>query len=172
MKDKGLLIGMLCTVVIVMAVAFAAFSTSLEVNGTASIQSTWKIVFDKANSSCTDGSNIQMNDDSTIATIGVSLESPKDSVTCSIQVKNTGTLDAKLDSISLTPTGNAPITFTVDPKVDADLSTRPVLTAQGGTEVIKVTATYDDVSGQPKDLTKSVTVVANYKQYFAPAANQ
>ncbi|MBQ7137165.1 MAG: hypothetical protein IJO43_04245 [Bacilli bacterium] len=164
MKDKGVLIGMLCTVVVVMAVAFAAFSTSLQVNGTATIASTWKVAFDKSNSSCSDGSNIVMNGESTLATIGVSLETPGDSVTCTLAVKNSGTLDAYLKSINVTPTGDAPITFTVEPSTTA-LATRPTLAANGGVEYIKLTATYDaDTEGQPEDLTNSVVIVANYEQ--------
>ena len=57
MKEKGILVAMLCTVVIVMAVAFAAFSSNLKVNGTASIDSTWNVAFDADNSSCSDGSS-------------------------------------------------------------------------------------------------------------------
>ena len=42
MKDsKNLVIGMLCAVICIMAVAYAAFSTTLTINGTASIESNW-----------------------------------------------------------------------------------------------------------------------------------
>ena len=79
-------------------------------------------------------------------------------------VKNSGTLDAYLKSINVTPTGDAPITFTVEPSTTA-LATRPTLAANGGVEYIKLTATYDaDTEGQPEDLTNSVVIVANYEQ--------
>lgn len=166
MKEKGLLIGMLCTVVIVMAVAFAAFSSSLQINGTASVESTWQVAFDREASSCSDGSNITAS--GTLATLAVELESPGDSVTCTLAVRNTGTLDAKLDSISVTPSGNAPITFTTSPVAGADLTARPILAKTNGMETITVTATYNaDVEGQPEETQNTVIVKANYVQAFS-----
>jgi len=162
MKEKGLLIGMLCTVVIVMAVAFASFNTTLKINGTASITSTWSVAFIEDGSSCSDGSKITIS--GTTATFAVNLESPGDSVTCNLTVQNSGTLDAKLSSIIATPDGNAPITFTVTPTT-ADLATRPVLAANNDTEVITVVTTYDaDTEGQPKDIQNTILVKANYVQ--------
>lgn len=164
MKEKGILVAMLCTVVIVMAVAFAAFSSNLKVNGTASIDSTWNVAFDADNSSCSDGSSIAVS--GTTATLAVSLETPGDEVTCTIGVKNTGSLDAKLASITSTPTGTAPITFTVTPST-SDLTTRPVLAKQTGTESITVKVSYNsNVEGQPDELSNTIVVAANYEQYF------
>ena len=112
-----------------------------------------------------------MSVNGTLATLGVELESPGDSVTCTLTVKNTGTLDARLDSISVTPSGAAPITFTTSPAVGSDLSTRPVLANTSGTETITVTATYDaDVQSQPENIQNTVVVKANYVQAFS--ANQ
>lgn len=168
MKEKGLLVAMLCTVVIVMAVAFAAFSSNLTINGTASVASTWSVGFDSANSSCTDGSSISISGNT--ATLSVGLESPGDAVTCTLAVRNSGTLDAKLNSITTTESGDAPITFTVSP-ANTDLATRQFLAKEGGSETITVTATYNaDTEGQPEDITKEVLVVANYVQYFNNAA--
>lgn len=165
MKEKGLLISMLCIVVIVMAVAFAAFSSNLKVNGTASIESTWNVAFDADNSSCSDGSSVSIS--GTTATLSVNLQSPGDTVTCNIGVKNTGTLDAKLASITSVPSGSAPITFTVTPTTD-DLATRPVLVKETGTETITVKVSYDtDVEGQPDDVTNTLVVTANYLQNFS-----
>ena len=164
MKDKGLVIGMLCAAIVVMAAAYAAFSTSLEVTGTTTIASTWAVAFDEENSSCTDGSNVIVTNGATVATLGVALETPGESVTCTIAVKNSGTLDAYLKTISVTPTGDAPITFTVEPTT-AELATRDTLAANGGVEYIKVTATYDtDTDTQPENIENKVTVVANYAQ--------
>jgi hypothetical protein len=169
MKDKGILIAMLCTAIVIMAAAYAAFSTTLTINGTASISSTWEVGFDQEASSCSDGSLVSVN--GTLATLGVELESPGDSVTCTLTVKNTGTLDARLESISVTPSGTAPITFTTSPAVGSDLSTRPVLVKSNGTETITVTATYNaDVESQPENIQNTVVVKANYVQAFS--ANQ
>jgi len=166
MKDKGILTIMLCTVVVIMAVAYAAFSTTLTINGTASISSTWEVGFEQESSSCSDGSVVSVT--GTLATLAVELESPGDSVTCTLTVKNTGTLDAKLESIVVTPSGNAPITFTTSPAVGADLSTRPVLAKTNGTETITVTATYNaNVESQPESVQNTVLVKVNYVQAFS-----
>lgn len=167
MKDKGILIVMLCTVVIVMAVAFAAFTTNLTINGTTTIGSTWKVEFDQdtAVSKCSDGSGIAIS--GTTATLAVSLETPGDQVTCTIGVKNTGTLDAVLKSITAVETGEAPITFTLTPSPNDDLTNRAKLAASTGRETITLVATYDDTTGeQPDELTKNIVVTANYQQFF------
>ncbi len=165
MKDRNLLIVMLCLVVIVMSVAFAAFTTKLNINGSASIDSTWKIAFDQDSSSCTGDGNTVSVSESTNATLNISLKNPGDSVTCTLTVKNSGTLDAKLTSIDVTPESNdAPITYTVTPDTGA-IATRPTLTKDGGTETIVVTAKYnEEVSTQPDHTSKTVTVRATYVQ--------
>lgn len=162
MKDKGLLIVMLCVVVIVMSIAFAAFNSALNINGTASIASTWAIGFDEDNSSCEAGGSVSISSSNT-AIVGFNLDVPGQEITCTLTVKNTGTLDAKLDSIIATPSGDAPITFTVTPSND-DLATRPVLVKTNGTETITVKATYDDIESQPEDITNTLVVTANYVQ--------
>lgn len=164
MKDKGLIIVMLCVVVIVMSIAFAAFQSTLNINGTSTIASTWAIGFDADSSSCEEGGSVSISSANT-AVVGFELEVPGDSVTCTLTVKNTGSLDAKLTSITSTPSGDAPITFTVTPSND-DLGTRPVLVKTSGTETITVTATYDDIESQPEDITNTLTVTANYTQYL------
>lgn len=164
MKDKGLLIVMLSVVVIVMAIAFAAFQSTLNINGTSTIASTWDVSFDEGSSSCEEGGSVIFSGDNT-AILDFDLEIPGDSVTCTLTVQNTGTLDAKLTAITPTPSGDAPITFTVTPSND-DLATRPVLVRTNGTETITVTATYDDIEAQPENITKTLTVTANYTQYL------
>jgi len=163
MKDKTLLTILLCTVVVLLAVVYAAFSTQLSVNGTASIGSKWEVAFDKEASSCTAGGSITSITD-TVAQISAELVSPGDSVTCTFIVKNSGTLNAKLDSITSDTTGNAPITISVLPTTE-QLAGRAVLAASK-TEAITVTMTYDSVESQPENTTKSVTVAAIYKQAF------
>ena len=101
MKDKGLIIGMICTIIVLMAVAFAAFSTSLTINGSASIDSNWKVSWDTSNITC----NVTSEDsakpstctltkgESTIsATMGWA--SPGDVITLTARVHNEGSLNA------------------------------------------------------------------------------
>lgn len=164
MKEKGLIIVMLSVVVIVMSIAFAAFQSTLNINGTSSIASTWAVSFDQDNSTCEEGASVIFSGDNT-AILDFDLEVPGQEITCTLTVKNTGSLDAKLTSITSTPSGDAPITFTVTPSND-DLGTRPVLVKTSGTETITVTATYDDIESQPEDITNTLTVTANYTQHL------
>ena len=43
MKTNNIVMGVLVAVIAVMGVAFAAFSTTLNINGTATISSSWKV---------------------------------------------------------------------------------------------------------------------------------
>lgn len=112
MKDsKNIVIGLLCTVLCVMAVAYAAFSTSLEINGTATISSTWNVAISdiqcETKVGTTGGVAITKPTvtgvGTTEATIGVSFNQPGDSMTCTVYIANNGTLEAKLASITTTP---------------------------------------------------------------------
>ena len=55
MKDsKNLVIGMLCAVLCIMAVAYAAFTTTLNINGSANISSNWSVIIPASDGiSCT-----------------------------------------------------------------------------------------------------------------------
>jgi len=43
-KKRNVIIGSLCAVLLLMVVGYAAFSTTLNINGTANISSTWNIL--------------------------------------------------------------------------------------------------------------------------------
>lgn len=176
MKDsKNLIIGMLCAVVCVMAVAYAGFSTSLTINGTASVTSNWNVAI--TNVSCTTqaaagGQTGQVAEEvgshtATVATFKMEFVQPGDEATCVITVSNTGSIPAKLNSILATPTGEGPITFTVTPTT-ADLASRATLAATTGTETITVKGVFDSsTTTNQKDATKSITVALGYVQATA-----
>lgn len=115
MKSKNIVIGVLSIAIIVMGVAFAAFSTSLDISGTASISSTWKIDFsaykdysmsgtacDYYSVNSIDGEyvagNVDMEVIGSTATITADIIAPGDLVRCYVMAKNNGTLNAKLTS--------------------------------------------------------------------------
>ena len=52
-KNKKIIIGVMITAVLVMAVGFAAFRTTLNINGTGNIASTWNIEITNITSSIT-----------------------------------------------------------------------------------------------------------------------
>jgi len=111
MKDsKSVVIGLLCTVLCIMAVAYAAFSTSLTINGTASIASTWDVAISDIECDVVEGATGAADitpsvsgELTTTATIGVTFNQPGDKMTCVVTITNDGDLEAKLTSITTTP---------------------------------------------------------------------
>ena len=114
MKDsKNLVIGMLCAVLCIMAVAYAAFTTTLNINGSANISSNWSVVIPASDGiSCTTqaaagGSEEGLSasgtaDGGTSATFTMSFVQPGDSATCTVKIKNAGTLNAKVSDVQIT----------------------------------------------------------------------
>lgn len=105
MTSKKLLIS-LAALVLIMAAGYAAFSTSLKVEGNTTIASSWNIHFDtnKTEAFTISGSadstgSIQL--DKTNAVISASLIKPRDKITFDLTIVNDGSVDAKIDSISL-----------------------------------------------------------------------
>ncbi len=175
MKDsKNLVIGMLCAVICIMAVAYAAFSTTLTINGTTSIESSWCVQIKDAAISCTSTpvsggakesvTASAVRTSATLATVTMKFSQPGDTATCTIVFENCGSLDAKLNK--LTVTGNdesGPIRFTVTGLTEG--STK--LEKTTGTANVVVTGTYDtSVTSQPEGgtTTKTLSVKADFGQ--------
>lgn len=98
---------------------------------------------------------------STKATFSVSLTSPGDSITYELTVKNSGSLDAVVDSIYVLPENgtNDPIWYTV-----SDIEVGDELKA-GAETTFKVTALYNpNITSTTNVNSKSVTIIINYRQ--------
>lgn len=163
MKDsKNLVIGMLCAVICIMAVAYAAFSTTLTINGTASISSTWKVAIDSVScptkTPATGGAANSVTatatkDSDTLATITMGFTQPGDSATCTVIYKNSGTLDANLSHTITGAAGTKAIKWTV---TGADGTTA---LAAGGSHTVTVKGEYiSSTTGQPADADKTATL--------------
>ena len=177
-KQKNYLIGGLLAVVLVMAVGYAAFSTSLNINNTAKIDSKWdvritNISADKT-ATCTDRSDASTcsttgdiessydNSNGLTATFSAALISPGDSVTYTIEVSNAGTLDAVINSLTLNKGNNPAIDVTTVPESLSDNNAIQLPKKTGnenGKATIDVIVTYkSDVEGQPAVTNTSITV--------------
>lgn len=108
MKDKKILIILVITgLLILMTAGYAAFSTTLKINGTGTISSTWKVEFDTTttNTKCTVTS--KDTGKPTTCTLGtltasniaaaIAWGSPGDVVTITARVLNKGTLNANVN---------------------------------------------------------------------------
>lgn len=110
-KDRGLKVAVIAALVIsviAIGVGFAAFTETLTIAGSATVQtSSWKVKFTDLSSPTLGGGatvvtapTINTND-TTISTYDVKLATPGDSVTYTFNVANTGTYDAELTSVTI-----------------------------------------------------------------------
>ncbi len=120
-RHKNVIIVSLLAIVLVMAVGYAAFAQTLTINGSANISSKWEIHLEEGGAQYTKDSTMGTDPVATInvdkggltAHFTAEFTSPGDSVTYTIPVVNTGTIDATLQSLNIsgtnlssTPAGN------------------------------------------------------------------
>lgn len=162
MRKGNIILGVLICLVLVMAIAFAAFSSSLNITGTSTIDSKWDIKITNVEVTTTVGKATKAMEpiySGTSATFKTNLVSPGDSMTYTVTITNNGTVDAKVGSIDKSTPTNSAILFTTSGINENDLL------EAGATTTYKVTIAYSDsVTSQPSQLTDSLTVKLNYVQ--------
>ena len=103
---SGLVVVVLAVAVLIMSVGFAVFSTNLSINGTAQVSSSnWQVEFDESSYEETPGSVSPTSVptiNTTSMTYQVTLAKPTDFYEFTIDVKNLGTFNAQLKSITMT----------------------------------------------------------------------
>ena len=164
MRDKkNLLIGALLFVIVVMAVGYAGFTQQLKINGSATIDGEWDVEITNIEGAKTGSADIgSPSYTATTATFDAKLMKPGDTATYTVTIENLGTIDAKLDSITLTPQadGSPAIIYTID----SQPSQNDVLAAGDSTTVV-ITAQYDpDATEIPENKTRTITGVLDYVQ--------
>ena len=169
--QRNYIIACLCMILVIMGVGYAAFSSQLKITGTSNIDSTWSVKIISITPTdivgeAKDKSEITTYTDTT-ATFGTSLKLPNDSITYDIVIKNGGSLDAKLDTISKTDTNNSAISFETSGVEEGDLL------KAGKSVTMKVKVTYVPGDSQPTNLESNLKVELNYSQapngYVPPA---
>ena len=155
-NKKTLVIGILCALVAIMAVGYAAFSTVLTITGTANIASEWKVVFTNITQvSKTSGVSIKSTPvaSGTTATFNVGLTSPGDKIVYKITLANQGTIDAVIRNIQASATDSPAIIFTVEGvNIGDELKNKT-------SKDFTVTIEYDPhVTSQPDKLQKTLSV--------------
>ena len=151
MKSNNIIVGVLVAVVAVMGVAFAAFSTSLTINGTAEIKSNWRITFTAGE--CTavskDGtheSEGSVSMEGSKAIVIAEMASPGDTLSCKVKVTNEGSLDAIRDSWEIT----SALTNTDAYEVTLSETPATTLTAGTGTETLTINIKYKNIGNELK----------------------
>ena len=161
-QKKNLIIGGLLAVVVIMAVGYAAFASSLKISGTSNISTTWDVEITDITTSNKVGSasvKEQPTFEKLTATFSTNLVSPGDSITYNIKVENKGSLDAKLNKITLTKEDNPAVLFETK-----GLKEGGVL-RKGESAILNVSVTYNsEITSQPTKLDASLTATLDFAQ--------
>ena len=103
-KKQRMIIGILCAIVIGLAVGYAVLSQTLNIQGTGGITTDWRIEITNVETKKTVGNAKNVTDpsfDKLTANMSASFEKPGDSISYDITVSNLGNIDAVLDSIKM-----------------------------------------------------------------------
>lgn len=163
-KDrKNALIVALVAVVLFMSLGYAAFASSLQINGTAKTTGSWDVKFTALDKTLSSGATEVVPSSFTGTTVlfNVELHAPGDSAVYVATIKNNGTISAKLSSI-VAPNldGTDPIKYSM-----SGISTNDVL-APGATRVVTITVQYDQNITQPTEnvYSKDLAITFNFEQ--------
>jgi len=160
-NNKNWLIGGLLAAIVVMAVGYAALSQELEIFGTAQIDADWNVeITSITEMTAVEATTFSTSHDGTAATFVVDLHEPGASASYDIVIENSGTIDAIVDSISISETelvDNVSFVFT------GILANDTLATA--ATHTGTVTVEWDILAEVfPEELTEEFTVTINYVQ--------
>jgi len=162
-KKRNIIIGSLCTVLLLMVVGYAAFQSVLKIKGTSNINSNWDIKITNITSNVLHGNPTNAKDPEGIGTLTASFETnlvaPGDSIKYTITISNQGNINAKLDKITLSEPDNEYVTFETSGLTEGDS-----LNA-GSTSDLIVTVTFKDVEINKMDKSTSKLIVTlDYSQ--------
>ena len=175
-RTKALVIVVLLIVIAGLTVAFAALSTTLNINGTAYLDAAkWGIRFENLSSptrvgkaTTTGTAKIEETKAAEITDMNVSLSIPGDKIVYTVDLVNKGTINAKIDNIEktvLTQEQQRYLTFKVTDKNGYEIKQGDIL-EKGETKKIAITIEFI------KDLTKedlpkqTSTISLSYKLNF------
>ena len=169
-------IAVLAVAVLAMSVGYAAFSTQLNLNGTANVKaSSWNVAFDEASLTNSGVTATTQTVDATTVSYSVTLEKPGDYYEADVNVKNTGTFDANLTGITMSSLNTEQqkyLKYTVNydgTEYTASTSNLAIaLAKQTGTAPVKVRVEYvqpTDAADLPaSDVEVSLTATLAYEQ--------
>lgn len=114
-SKKKYLLAVLLILLLSVAVGYAALSQNLRIEGTATANGNFELVFQDsaiASSVGADGSTASISTDGRILSFNMNLRHPGAGGTITAKVKNTGDIDAKLNGITFSGNDDADITIT------------------------------------------------------------
>ena len=175
-REKALVVVVLLVVIVGLTVAFAALSTTLNINGTAYLDAAkWGIMFENLSSptkiggaTTTGTTKIEETKSASITGMNVNLSIPGDKIVYTVNLVNKGTINAKIDNIEqtvLTEEQQRYLTFKVTDKNGDEVREGDIL-EKGETKKLIITIEFI------KDLTKedlpkqTSTISLSYKLNF------
>ena len=162
MKSKILVAAL--AVVVLASVAYAAFSQSLQINGTGTATGDWSVEITGITNTSSTGTTeaVVPSFTATTASFSTNLQYPGATATYNVVIENTGTIPAKLSTLTDLTTLNASapayITYSV-----SGVAVNDTLPA-GGTATAVVTVTWDAAATGTSGATKNATIDFNYVQ--------
>mgnify|MGYP004561627853 CR=1 FL=1 len=155
-RKKSLIILVMCIAILFMAIGYAAFSTTLKINGSVGISGKWNVHFTNITTGTIVGSasvNAVPTYTDTTATMDTNLQLPGDSITYTLTLKNDGNIDAIISAIDATADGSNAIIYTINGIKKGDKL------AAGDTKTITIKIEYDSsFTSQPTDTSKLLTI--------------
>lgn len=164
---KNIMIVALLIAVVFMSVGYALLSTQLEIKGTSTIvDPVWDVKLMSISSTETEGYGTSISatiENKFSAKFNTEFQMPGDKVTYVINVKNEGTIDAKLNSITITPDdyNDGVIIYSIN-----GLEAGDELTV-GESKMFTLTASYNsEIVEKPTTeyLSKEITLILDYVQ--------
>lgn len=160
-NKKNIVIVILCLLVCIMSVAYAMLATDLVIKGKTSINSVWKVEITDIKEKEKVGkatSKTSPSYSSTTATFDVNLIQPGDSISYDVKIKNSGSLNAIVNSISILTDENESIIYEVSGIKENDR-------LEAGEETtLTVKVTFNSNVTQIIKQSQNITIVINYAQ--------
>lgn len=166
MKNKLLVIAFV--IVGSASIAYAAYSQALNINGTGTATGNFNVAISAitpiSKTGATDATAPSFN--ATSATFNVNLAYPGASAVYDITVSNTGSIPAKLTSITSLTSINAAAPTYINYAYSGVTAGTTTIAATTGTNVVRVTVTWDSASSPntTSGNTKSATITLSYDQ--------
>ena len=150
-RQRNYIILGLCSILLIMAAGYAAFRTQLNINGTSSITSEWKVLITNIQSQIVNGTPEDEagspSHTETTASFSTKLYSPGDRMRYTVTVENQGSIDAVLKTIETTDSNNNAILFEIDGIEEGE-----VLKAKDETSFTVDVVYNSSVTDQPENL--------------------
>ena len=174
-KKNNIIIGALCTVLLLMVVGYAAFQSVLKINGTTNISSDWDVRITAIEKTAGVGATDKEaptydNTKGLSATFNTNLTSPGDYATYKITITNNGSLDAILKNITIPENTNNDIKFYLNKDqnntdITGSLKQNDTLTKASESNnvgYVYVTVLYRDYANQQTATTKTASMTISF----------